>query len=124
MWERPLGRRGSHAKDKDGFVNYLWFEIDQKLFEQKCKPKILKPHEYTIVNNDWYNLGVLMYELLLNLNPENFKDKEGKLKYPRFIEISEEIKEFIEKLMSMKNENDELTFNIEEFNVLHVRNCS
>ena len=97
--------------DKDGFVNYLWFEIDQKLFEQKCKPKILKPHEYTIVNNDWYNLGVLMYELLLNLNPENFKDKEGKLKYPRFIEISEEIKEFIEKLMSMKNENDELNLN-------------
>ena len=95
--------------DKDGFVNYLWFEIDQKLFEEKCHPKILKPIEYTKINNDWYNLGVLMYELLLNLSPENFRDKDGNLKYPRFIDISEEIKEFIEKLMSMKEEDDELS---------------
>lgn len=95
--------------DKDGFVNYLWFEIDQKLYMEKCRPKILKPLEYIKINNDWYNLGVLMYELLLNLNPDNFRDKNGNLKYPRFIDISEEIKEFIEKLMSMKNENDELS---------------
>ena len=95
--------------DKDGFVNYLWFEIDQKLFEEKCHPKILKPIEYTKINNDWYNLGVLMYELLLNLSPENFRDKDGNLKYPRFIDISDEIKEFIEKLMSMKEEDDELS---------------
>ena len=95
--------------DKDGYINYLWFEIDQKLFIEKCRPKILKPLEYIKINNDWYNLGVLMYELLLNLNPENFRDKDGKLKYPRFINISEEIKEFIEKLMSMKNKDDELS---------------
>jgi serine/threonine protein kinase len=95
--------------DKDGFVNYLWFEIDQKLYMEKCRPKILKPLEYIKINNDWYNLGVLMYELFLNLNPDNFRDKNGNLKYPRFIDISEEIKEFIEKLMSMKNENDELS---------------
>jgi len=95
--------------DKDGYINYLWFEIDQKLFIEKCRPKIIKPLEYIKINNDWYNLGVLMYELLLNLNPENFRDKDGKLKYPRFINISEEIKEFIEKLMSMKNKDDELS---------------
>lgn len=94
--------------DKDGFINYLWFEIDQKLFEEKCKPKISKPIEYTRYNNDWYNLGVMIYEMLLNINPEKFKDKEGNVKYPIFIEISEEIKELIEKLLSMKDENDDL----------------
>ena len=45
-----------------------------------------KPFEYTKVNNDWYNLGVMMYEMSLNLNPEDFLDKEGKLHYPRFID--------------------------------------
>ena len=102
--------------DKDGFVNYLWFEIDQNLFEKICSPKILKPIEYTRINNDWYNLGILIYEMILNLNPENYKDKEGKLKYPKFFELSEEIKEFIEKLMTMTNENDELSLEeIKEF---------
>ena len=94
--------------DKDGFINYLWFEIDQKLFEENCSPKISKPFEYTKVNNDWYNLGVMIYEMVLNLNPEDFLDKEGKLHYPRFIDLSDEIKELIEKLMNMKDENDEL----------------
>ena len=98
--------------DKDGFINYLWFEIDQKLFEENCSPKKSKPFEYTKVNNDWYNLGVMIYEMILNLNPEDFLDKEGKLHYPRFIDLSDEIKEIIEKLMNMKDENDEL--NLEE----------
>ena len=95
--------------DKDGFINYLWFEIDQQLFQKNCHPKISKPTEYTKINNDWYNLGVMIYEMLLNLNPENFMDKNGKLKYPRFIELSDEIKEVIEKLMNMKDENDDLS---------------
>ena len=94
--------------DKSGFVNYLWFEIDDKLFFDKCKPEILKPVEYSQVNNDWYNLGVLIYEMLLNVSPMNFIDSNGKIRYPRFIGISDEAKEIIEKFMSMKNENDDL----------------
>ena len=94
--------------DKDGFINYIWYEIDQKLFEENCNPKILKPTEYTKINNDWYNLGVMIYELVLNLNPENFIDNKGKLHYPCFIDLSDELKEVIEKLFSMKNENDDL----------------
>ena len=94
--------------DKDGFINYIWYEIDQKLFEENCSPKILKPTEYTKINNDWYNLGVMIYELGLNLNPEKFMDNKGKLHYPCFIDLSDEIKEVIEKLFSMKNENDDL----------------
>ena len=97
--------------DKNGFINYLWFEIDEKLFYEKLSPKILKPIEYTKINNDWYNLGVLIYEMLLNINPENFRDKNGELKYPKFIEISDDIKIFIEKLMSMTNEDDDLSLN-------------
>ena len=98
--------------DKDGFINYLWFEIDQKLYEENCSPKISKPFEYSKINNDWYNLGVMIYEMVLNLNPEDFLDKEGKIHYPKFVELSDEIKEFIEKLMNMKDENDNL--NLEE----------
>ena len=94
--------------DKNGFVNYLWFEIDDKLFYDKCKPDILKPVEYSKVNNDWYNLGVLIYEMLLNISPMNFIDSNGNIRYPKFIGISDEAKEIIEKFMSMKNENDDL----------------
>lgn len=50
----------------------------------------------------------MIYEMVLNINPENFVDKEGKLKYPNFFDLSDEIKEVIEKLMSMKDENDDL----------------
>ena len=94
--------------DKSGFVNYLWFEIDENLFYDKCKPEILKPIEYTQINNDWYNLGVLIYEMLLNISPLNYIDSNGNIKFPKFIGISNEAKEIILKLMSMKNENDEM----------------
>ena len=95
--------------NNDGFIYYLWFEIDQKLYEENCSPKISKPFEYTKINNDWYNLGVMIYEMVLNLNPEDFFDKEGKLHYPKFFDLSDEIKELIEKFISMKDENDDLT---------------
>ena len=94
--------------DKNGFVNYLWFEINEKLFYDRCKPEILKPIEYTQVTNDWYNLGILIYEMLFHISPLNYVDSNGKLRYPKFIEISDEAKEFIEKLMSMKNDNDDM----------------
>ena len=94
--------------DKSGFVNYLWFEINEDLFYDKCKPEILKPIEYTQINNDWYNLGVLIYEMLLNISPLNYIDSNGNIKFPKFIGISNEAKEIILKLMSMKNENDEM----------------
>ena len=94
--------------DKKGFVNYLWFEINEKLFFDKCKPAILKPLEYSQVNNDWYNLGILIYEMSFNISPMNYIDSEGKIRYPKFIEISDDAKEIIEKFISMKNDTDEL----------------
>ena len=94
--------------DKNGFVNYLWFEINEKLFIDKMKPQVLKPIEYTQIKNDWYNLGVLIYEMLLHVSPLNYMDSYGNIKFPRFIGISNEAKEIIEKLMSMKKETDEL----------------
>ena len=94
--------------DKNGFVNYLWFEINEKLFFDKCRPEILKPVEYTQVNNDWYNLGILIYEMLFNISPMNYLDLEGNIRYPKFIGISDEAKEIIQKFMSMKNDTDDL----------------
>ena len=94
--------------DKNGFVNYLWFEINEKLFLEKCNPGILKPIEYTKVNNDWYNLGVLLYEMLLNISPLNYLDSNGNIKFPKIIKISDEAKEIIEKFLSMKNDTDDI----------------
>ena len=94
--------------DKNGFVNYLWFEINEKIFLEKCKPEILKPIEYSQINNDWYNLGVLIYEMLFHNSPLNYVDANGNFKYPIFISISDEAKEFIDKLLSMKNETDDI----------------
>ena len=92
--------------DKNGFVNYLWFEINEQLFLEKCNPRIFKPTEYTQVKNDWYNLGVLIYEMLLNISPMNYLDSNGNIKFPKIIKISDEAKEIIEKLLSMKNDSD------------------
>jgi serine/threonine protein kinase len=94
--------------DKNGFVNYLWFEIEDKIFLEKCKPEILKPLEYSQINNDWYNLGILIYEMLFHNSPLNYLDSYGSLHYPKFIGISDEAKEFIEKLLCMTNEQQDL----------------
>ena len=94
--------------DKNGFVNYLWFEIEDKIFLEKCKPEILKPLEYSQINNDWYNLGILIYEMLFHNSPLNYLDSYGSLRYPKFIGISDEAKELIEKLLYMTNEQQDL----------------
>jgi serine/threonine protein kinase len=94
--------------DKNGYVNYLWFEINEKLFLDKFRPEILKPLEYTQVNNDWYNLGILIYEMLFHISPLSYMDLNGKIRFPKFFEISDEAKEIIEKLISMKNESDDM----------------
>ena len=102
--------------DKNGYVNYLWFEINEKVFHDKCKPEILKPKEYLQVNNDWYNLGILIYEMLFYVSPMNYMDSDGKIRYPKFIAISDEAKAAIEKLLSMKKQYDELY--VEDFKKL------
>ena len=94
--------------DKNGFVNYLWFEINEEVFFNKCRPEILKPIEYSQVNNDWYNLGILIYEMLFHNSPLNYLDLNGNVQYPKFIKISDEVKKLIEKLLSMKNETDDI----------------
>ena len=93
--------------DKNGFINYLWFEIDEEVF-RKNKLPILKPEEYSAINNDWYNLGLMIYEMLFYVSPFNFIDKNGNIQYPKFIDVSEEAKEFLEKLLKMKDDNDEM----------------
>ena len=93
--------------DKNGFINYLWFEIDEKTFLDKCKPKILKPPEYTLVKNDWYNLGILLYEMLFNSTPLNYVDSYGNLRFPEFMSISNEAKQLVEYLLCVTNEEQD-----------------
>ena len=94
--------------DKNGFINYLWFEIDEKTFLEKCKPEILKPTEYILVKNDWYNLGILMYEMLFNCIPLNFIDSNGRLRFPEFMSISNEARQFVEYLLYFTNEEQDI----------------
>ena len=46
--------------------------------------------------------------MLFHNSPFNYVDAYGNFKYPKFIAISDEAKEFIEKLLSMKNETDDM----------------
>jgi len=94
--------------DKNGFINYLWFEIDEKTFLEKCKPEILKPTEYILVKNDWYNLGILMYEMLFNCTPLNYIDANGRLRFPEFMSISNEARQFVEYLLYFTNEEQDI----------------
>ena len=86
---------------KDGYIKYVDYEMDYNTV-QKNAEKICKyngPPEYNNVLNDWYNFGVIMYEMLFG-NPPDFKD--GRLIFPKYFTVSESAKKFLEDILLNK----------------------
>ena len=54
------------------------------------------PEEYNKIENDWYNFGVIMYEMLFGIPPSFINDK---LVFQKYFTVSEKAKEFLENIV-------------------------
>ena len=99
--------------DRNGNIKYVNYEIDYNKMENNDINKIFdfdKPDEFNLIHDDWYNLGVLIYEMLMSIPP--FYDKNGELKFNNLINISENAKSLLKKLLN-KDKNKRIK-NIKE----------
>lgn len=94
---------------QDGYIKYVDYEMDYNTVKKNAS-KICKyngPPEYNTVLNDWYNFGVIMYEMLFGNPP----DCEDGLKFPKYFTVSEAAKKFLEEILL---NNGYKKFNLEE----------
>ena len=87
-------------------IKYINYEINNGKIENKDfseKFEFQKPDEYNVIKDDWYNLGVFIYEMLMNIPP--FYNKDGKLKFSKLISISDNAKNLLLKLLDKNNNN-------------------
>ena len=92
--------------DRNGNIKYINYEINNGKIENKDfseKFEFQKPDEYNLIKDDWYNLGVFIYEMLMNIPP--FYNKDGKLKFSKLISISDNAKNLLLKLLDKNNNN-------------------
>ena len=88
--------------DSYGYIKYLNGEIDSNLIEENNILILNKPYEYDIVKDDWYNLGVIIYEMLFNIKP--YYGNDNILKFPSLISVSDKAKNLLKNLL-IKNDN-------------------
>ena len=88
--------------DSYGYIKYLNGEIDSNLIEENNILILNKPYEYDIVKDDWYNLGVIIYEMLFNIIP--YYGNDNILKFPSLISVSDKAKNLLKNLLT-KNDN-------------------
>ena len=88
--------------DSYGYIKYLNGEIDSNLIEETNILILNKPYEYDIVKDDWYNLGVIIYEMLFNIIP--YYGNDNILKFPSLISVSDKAKNLLKNLL-IKNDN-------------------
>ncbi len=88
--------------DSYGYIKYLNGEIDSILAQENNILVLNKPYEYDIVKDDWYNLGVIIYEMLFNIEP--YYGNDNVLKFPSLISVSDNAKNLLKNLLT-KNDN-------------------
>ena len=88
--------------DSYGYIKYLNGEIDSNLVKENNILILNKPYEYDIVKDDWYNLGVIIYEMLFNIKP--YYGYDNILKFPSLISVSDNAKNLLKNLLT-KNDN-------------------
>ena len=88
--------------DSFGYIKYLNGEIDYNLAEENNILLLRKPHEYNNVKDDWYNLGIIIYEMLFNIKP--YYNCNNVLKFPNLITVSDNAKNLLTFLLT-KNDN-------------------
>ena len=116
--------------DKDGYLKVTPFHIEKLLDVKKEILENIDINEYTspevledintmdIKGGDWWNLGVILFEMIYSVPPFYSNDDEkmkiitnkADLRFPRNITISDNLKDLIKKLLN-KNCEERLGYN-------------
>ena len=82
----------------DGYIKYVGYEMDYATVRNNADKICLYdgPEEYNKINNDWYNFGVIMYEMLFGIPPSFINDV---LVFQKYFTVSEKAKKFLENIV-------------------------
>ena len=82
----------------DGYIKFVDYEMDYKTVRANAEKICLYnwPEEYNKIENDWYNFGVIMYEMLFGI-PPTFNNNG--LSFQKYFTVSEKAKHFLENII-------------------------
>ena len=82
----------------DGYIKFVDYEMDYSVVKINADKICLYngPEEYKLVENDWYNFGVIMYEMLFGIPPSFIN---GVLVFQKYFTVSEKAKSFLENIL-------------------------
>jgi hypothetical protein len=82
----------------DGYIKFVDYEMDYKTVKENADKICLYngPEEYSLIENDWYNFGVIMYEMLFGIPPSFIN---GVLVFQKYFTVSEKAKKFLENIV-------------------------
>ncbi len=82
----------------DGYIKFVDYEMDYSTVKKNAEKICLYdgPEEYNKIENDWYNFGVIMYEMLFGIPPSFINDK---LVFQKYFTVSEKAKKFLENIV-------------------------
>jgi len=94
----------------DGYIRFVDYEMDYNTVKKHADKICIfnGPEEYKMIENDWYNFGVIMYEMLFGIPPSL---NNGVPSFQEYYTVSEKAKKFLETIF--KPEVYE-TFNIDK----------
>ena len=82
----------------DGYIKFVDYEMDYSTVKKNADKICLYdgPEEYSTIQNDWYNFGVIMYEMLFGIPPSFINDV---LVFQKYFTVSEKAKKFLENIV-------------------------
>ena len=82
----------------DGYIKFVDYEMDYDTVKENADKICLYkgPEEYKLIENDWYNFGVIMYEMLFGIPPSFINDV---LVFQKYFTVSEKAKNFLENIL-------------------------
>ena len=85
----------------DGYIKFVDYEMDYSTVKKNADKICLYdgPEEYNKIENDWYNFGVIMYEMLFGIPPSFINDV---LVFQKYFTVSEEAKKFLDNIVKKK----------------------
>ena len=82
----------------DGYIKFVDYEMDYLTVKKNADKICLYdgPEEYNLILNDWYNFGVIMYEMLFGIPPSFINNV---LVFQKYFTVSEKAKNFLENIL-------------------------
>ena len=82
----------------DGYIKFVDYEMNYSCVQKHADKICLYdgPEEYNLIENDWYNFGVIMYEMLFGIPPSFINNV---LVFQKYFTVSEKAKNFLENIL-------------------------